>query len=182
MSAGVPEGAGRGAAAWRGLRRVLATLGLGVLATIAGSGAGGAWFALMAIALEGFHGLMASPGIVFFGLIFGPLYAAPITLGVLSAIRLWLPRRWQKKKSVVLLLAGPLTGSGYLWCILPREDDIGGDGLGVSRGRHAWWIGGGSDFSDFPAFTPDRAALKACLRDRRPPFRRRPHGGAGFGL
>jgi hypothetical protein len=108
-----------------GGRRVLVALGIGLLATVTGSAAGGGWFALMGMALDGFHGLMASPGIVLIGLVFGPLYAAPVTLVALPLVWVLFPRRWERTKGMVLLLVGPLVGAVHLWRVLPRSGEIG---------------------------------------------------------
>jgi len=143
-----------------GGRRGLCALGIGLLATVAGSAAGGAWFALMGMALDGVHGVMATPGIVMIGLIFGPLYAAPVTLAALPALWVFFPRRWEHRKGTAFLLIGPLVGAGHLCNVLPRSDEVGVMGWVLLGAGTAGGLAAGLTFRAFvrPPLRPSRAA------------------------
>lgn len=115
---------GRGCGRWRRVFGSLArALVGGLLATVTSSAVGGLWFALMAVALDAPSGAMAAPGIVMIGLVFGPLYALPVTLGVLPALWLVVRRFAPGRVGPMMLLCGPLAGAIHLWRILPRDDE-----------------------------------------------------------
>ncbi len=107
------------------LSRGLKALGIGLIATFAGSAAGGTWFALMAIALDGSAGTLAAPGIVLWGLVFGPMWAIPITMGVLPLLSVFWPSRWVRFRGRVLLSAGPVTAALYMARLLDRGEALG---------------------------------------------------------
>lgn len=94
--------------------RVLRALGIGLLATVVASAAGGAWFALMAILLDRAAGVLAAPGIVAWGLVLGPIWALPVTLGWLPLLRVGWPARWRGYRGRVLLAAGPVAGALHM--------------------------------------------------------------------
>lgn len=104
-------------------RRLLAALGLGLLATVAGSAVGAMLVGLLGAVYEGWHVLRGLPAFVFYGVIFGPVLAWPVTLVVLPAVWLFVPLRHRR---YALWLAGPLAGAAAL-----SERVVTHDGLGT---------------------------------------------------
>lgn len=92
-------------------RRLPAALGIGLLATPAGSAAGAVLLSVLGAVFEGGHVLRGMPAFVFYGVIFGPVLAWPVTLVVLPAIWLFFPLRHRRH---ALWLAGPLAGAAVL--------------------------------------------------------------------
>lgn len=92
-------------------RRLLAALGIGLLATPAGSAAGALLLGLAGAWLEGWYVLRGIPAFVFYGILFGPVLAWPVTLVVLPCVWFYFPLRHRRP---ALLIAGPLVGAGVL--------------------------------------------------------------------
>jgi hypothetical protein len=92
-------------------RRLLMALGIGLLATVAGSAAGAILLAVLGAVYEGWHVLRGMPAFVFYGVIFGPVLAWPVTLVVLPGIWLFVPLRHRRRG---LWLAGLLAGAAVL--------------------------------------------------------------------
>lgn len=104
-------------------RRLLVALGLGLLATVAGSAAGAILLGVVGAVVEGWHVLRGIPALVFYGVIFGPVLAWPVTLVVLPAVWLFVPLRYRR---YALWLAGPLAGAAVL-----SERVVTHEGLGT---------------------------------------------------
>ncbi|HRI83060.1 MAG TPA: hypothetical protein PLF88_11525 [Opitutaceae bacterium] len=104
-------------------RRFLVALGIGVLATIAGSAAGAVVLGLIGAVAEGVQMLRAIPAFVLYGVIFGPVLAWPVTLVVLPAGWLFFPARHRRR---ALLGVGPLAGALTLYFRLVNETELGG--------------------------------------------------------
>lgn len=129
-------------------RRLLAALGIGLLATVAGCAAGAVALGLIGAAYEGWHVLRGIPAFVFYGVIFGPVLAWPVTLVVLPAGWLFFPplrRRWG------LLVAGPLAGTATLYLRLVNETELGGAAWAMIA---AGTVGGLAAAAVFAAFVP----------------------------
>ncbi len=106
---------------WAAGCRVLAAMGIGVLATVAGCLTGAMMLILIGVFYHGLGLVEAAPGFAVYGVILGWLFAWPTTLLVLPAVWLFLPDRKRLIKRVVLLSGGMLTGGFTLVWMLVRE-------------------------------------------------------------
>lgn len=136
-------------------RRLLTALGIGLLATPAGSAAGAVLLGVVGAAYEGWHVLRGIPAFVLYGVILGPVLAWPVTLVVLPAVWLFFPLRHRRH---ALLLAGPLAGAAVL-----SERVVLHDGLGTLSGvmMAAGTLGGLVAGLVFGAFLPRRVPSAA---------------------
>lgn len=103
-------------------RRLLLALGIGLLATPVGSAAGAILLGLIGAAFEGWHVLRGLPAFAFYGIIFGPVLAWPVTLVVLPGVWLICPHRHRRR---ALLIAGPLAGAAVLAARVLTETGLG---------------------------------------------------------
>lgn len=127
-------------------RRLLAALGIGVLATFAGSGVGAVTLGLFGAVHEGAHTLRIIPAFVLYGMFFGPVLAWPVTLGVLPAIWLTCPPRFRR---AALLVAGPLTGALAVYARLAAETDLGAVSWAMVSAATAGGLAAGVVFAVF---------------------------------
>lgn len=107
---------------WHWFGRVMAALGIAVLATLVGCvvGAETLLMVFMGFSTEGYRTLEAAPGIAYYGLIFGGQFAWPTTLVVLPALWLFFPCRNRRAKRLVLWGAGLLAGGVTMLWMLPH--------------------------------------------------------------
>lgn len=131
-------------------RRLLAALGIGLLATLIGSAAGAIFLALFGAAVEGWNALRAIPPFLFYGIMFGPVLAWPVSLVVLPAGWLFFPQRYRR---VALLLVGPLAGAAVIIERLVNEVGLGSSMLNLSMVL-AGTAGGLAAGITFVFFTP----------------------------
>ena len=150
-------GATRPAPFWR---RLLASLGIGLLATVAGSAVGAMLVGLLGAISEGWHVLRGLLALVFYGAIFGPVLAWPVTLVLLPAVWLFIPLRHRR---YALLLAGSLAGAAVLSERVLTEAGLGNlSGVMVMAGA----VGGLAAGVVFRAFVPRLApSAPASPRD-----------------
>jgi len=141
-------------------RRLPAALGIGLLATPAGAAAGAVLLGLAGAGYEGWHMLRGLPAFVFYGVIFGPVLAWPVTLVVLPAVWLFSPLRHRRR---ALWLAGPLAGAAVLTERVVNETGLGTlSGVMIAAGT----VGGLAAGAVFRAFVPRLvAAAPASPRD-----------------
>ncbi len=129
-------------------RRLPAALGVGLLATVTGAAAGAILLGVVGAVYEGWHVLRGIPAFVFYGVIFGPVLAWPVTLVVLPAVWLFFPIRHRRH---ALLLAGPLAGAAVLTERVVNETGLGTlSGVMVAAGT----VGGLAAGAVFRAFVP----------------------------
>ncbi len=103
-------------------RRLAAALGIGMVATVAGSGAGALTLGLLGVLYEGPALLRAVPAVLLYGLILGPVFAWPVTLVVLPAVRLFAPPRFLRS---ALPAGGILAGAGTLLARVAEDPGLG---------------------------------------------------------
>lgn len=137
-------------------RRLLAALGIGLLATPVGSAAGAFLLGLIGVLHEGWHVLRGVPAFVFYGVIFGPVLAWPVTLVVLPMGRMFFPLRHRR---LWLLLTGPLAGALVL--TERTVNETGASSL-------SWvMVAAGAVFRAFvPRVVPSVLEISSCMKFR----------------
>jgi|GEM_PF-4639334 len=126
--------------------RVLAALGIGLLATPVGSAAGAILLGLIGAVYEGWYMLRGIPAFVFYGMFFGPVLAWPVTLVVLPGLWLFFPLRRRRR---ALLLAGPLAGAAILTERVVNEAGLGTLSWAMVAAGAAGGLAAGAVFAAF---------------------------------
>lgn len=129
-------------------RRLALALGIGLVATVAGSAAGAVVLGLGVAVGEGPQALRATPAFVVYGVILGPVLAWPATLLALPALWLLAPVR---RRRPLLPAAGAVAGA--LSVLVQVTAEAGLDSLGWTM-LTAGAVGGLSAGGVFAAFVP----------------------------
>ena len=144
-------------------RRLLRALGIGLMATFAGAAAGAVLLALFGAAVEGWSAWRSIPPFLFYGVIFGPVLAWPVTLVVLPAVWVVVPRRFRR---VALLVIGPLAGAAVIVERMVNEVGTGTGALDTAMVL-AGTAGGLAAGVLFAAFVPRAMSGRESPPDRR---------------